>query len=859
MRCRRDYRDLTEAEKSLFIEALYDAKERGVIDAFANEHDIHFDHGHFNSTFLPWHREFLRLFELELQKYDPRVMLCYWNSSEDQSTDSELWSDDFLGQFDDEWNLGRALGAEDSLASPGTVADVLRLDAYDQFRPRLESDVHNGPHNWIGGKMATGFSPSDPAFFLHHCYIDMLWAQWQLRYPDSSFIADDDAPDVGGAMHPWSTTVGDMLDHRAINVYAYPPEYIQDDPRVEPAPSSPPSITFAAVPEGLTFLSAALFQVDACENLTFNIGTPVVDSGPDGTEFTRAAASIVVDPHVEPTGRVWIFYKGTAAGDHATGHVDVTCEQTGETWVVPIAADVISKPKAAIALLLDQSNSMNDDSGIGPGIHRSDVLRFSAPPCIDVLDDDHAVTVISFDHDPHELQPLTEANVAGRLALNSAIGGYDPNEDGWTAIGEAVNFAHQKLEDAAGYDVKATVVLTDGKEEHGPHDRLSLGEISVNERVFAIGLGTPANINPDALQALCNGNEGYMLITGALNPDAYFRLAKYYQQIIAGVTNQDVVLDPEGIVRAGEVVRIPFYLTEADIVARAILLTDNPKAVIFGLETPAGQIIRPTTSHPMIQLRVGEAVEMYRTTLPLPIGNEKAHVGKWHALIGIEGTRYSKTHSTHTIVAGPSKLSARYNLNIHAQSNLRMRASLSQSSNEPGANIFLRVSLTEYAIPLTTPAKVRAELVRPDDTSSVITFFDAGEGTYEASLPATQLGVYRFRIIVKGTTSRARPFTREQTLTGAIWSGGDRPAPSPKDPNARWCHVVRCLLKQQTIRELMKKYGIDADALTKCLLTHCRPKAREDDKTKSLKALFKDDAAVRALAEALKAREQEDE
>ena len=42
---------------------------------------------------------------------------------------------------------------------------------------------------------------------------------------------------------------------------------------------------------------------------------------------------------------------------------------------------------------------MNFDSGIAPGVPRSAVLRFSAPPCIDVLDDNHAVMVISFDQD----------------------------------------------------------------------------------------------------------------------------------------------------------------------------------------------------------------------------------------------------------------------------------------------------------------------------------------------------------------------------------------------------------------------------------------------------------------------------
>jgi len=783
MRCRRDYRDLTAAEKARYVAALYDVKARGVIDAFADEHNVHFTHGHNNSSFLPWHREFIRRFEAELQVSDPRVMLCYWNSSNDQSTTADLWDNSFLGQFDAAWGLGRSLGNGGFLANPGTVDGVLDALTYDVFWDPLENDVHNGPHPWVGGVMGGGSSPGDPVFYLHHCYIDMLWAQWQLRHPGAPYVASSGAPDVGDHMHPWSTTVGDVLDHRVINVYSYPAGYIQDEPRVTPAPDAPPTITFPAVPEGLTFLSPALFQVDACENLTFNIANPVVDSGPMGTEFNRLDASIVVDPHVEPVARIWISYEGTAAGDHATGHVDVTCVETGDAWEVPIVGDVIELPSAAIALVLDQSNSMNFDSGIAPGVHRSDVLRFSAPPCIDVLDENHAAMVISFDHDPHLLRELTEADGGGRIQLNAAIGGYMPNSQGWTAIGEALNFAHDQLDPVMDYEIKATVLLTDGEENHGPHDRLSIDDVQslINEQVYAIGLGTPANIQPAKLNQLCGGNDGYMLITGELNPDSYFRLAKYYQQIIAGVTNQDIVLDPDGWVHAGSVVRIPFNVTETDITARAVLLTDNPHSVIFALETPGGEVIIPSTANPMIEFRIGSAVELYRVSLPLPIGTEQAHVGEWKALIALGKRRPGvATHALSTAAAAIG--SARYSLSVHALSNLRMRASLSQSSNEPGATIFLRAALTEYAVPLQGFASVRAEVTWPDESMTIVNFAQVGPGAFERSFTATQEGVYRCRIIAQGKTMRSQPFTREQTLTGAVWRGGDQPRPPPWPP-----------------------------------------------------------------------------
>jgi hypothetical protein len=857
MRCRRDYRDLTPAEKSRFIAALHDAKARGVVDSFADEHDVHFTHGHRNSSFLPWHREFIRRFEAELQVYDQRVMLCYWNSSDDQSTSSALWDATFLGQFDGAWSLGRSLGSGGWLAAPGTVNTVLGLGTYDAFWPDLEGQVHDGPHPWVGGEMATSRSPRDPVFFLHHCYIDMLWAQWQLRHPGEPFVASPGAPGVGDHMHPWSTTVGDVLDHRVINVYGYPATYLQDAPRIAPPPAMPPSVTLPAVPAGLTFLASALFNVDSCENLTFNIAVPVVDSGPAGTVFNRLDASIVVDPHVEPIGRIWISYTGTAAGDHAAGHVDVTCVETGEAWTVSIVADVIALPKAAVALVFDQSNSMNFDSGIAPGVPRSAVLRFSAPPCIEVMDANHAAMMISFDHDPYLRRGLTVADAVGRLQLSGTISAYAPNPNGWTAIGEALNFAHDQLNPVTGYDIKATVVLTDGQENHGPHDRLAIADVSglINERVFAIGLGTPANLNPAALRALCNGHDGYMLITGDLNPDAYFRLAKYYQQIIAGVTNNEIVLDPDGVVYPGQVVRIPFHLTETDITARIVLLTDNASAMILGVETPGGQMIGPSTAHPMVEFRSAQAVKMYRVAMPLALGPEQAHAGTWTAVLAVSGKSHG--YSTHLLFSA-ADASARYSLTVQALSNLRMRATLAQSGNEPGAAIYLAATLTEYALPLSSPARVRAELVRPDGSQTVVLFAATGAGAYSASVVATQSGVWQFRIIAEGTTMRGRRFTREQALTGAVWPGGNHPPRDPGDHGQRFCRLLHCLLEQKGIVEWLRKQGIDPGHLARCLDEVCRHEHQGGDATGRLKSLLGDDRTFAVLTEALKRLDHEE-
>lgn len=43
---------------------------------------------------------------------------------------------------------------------------------------RIEQSPHNNVHNDISGEMATGESPRDPIFWLHHANIDRLWKRW---------------------------------------------------------------------------------------------------------------------------------------------------------------------------------------------------------------------------------------------------------------------------------------------------------------------------------------------------------------------------------------------------------------------------------------------------------------------------------------------------------------------------------------------------------------------------------------------------------------------------------------------------------------------------------------------------------
>lgn len=72
-----------------------------------------------------------------------------------------------------------------SVSDPDGVVDSFRnaLEGFSRPNGNFGGNLtHNRIHVWIGGSMSgTESSPKDPVFYMHHSYIDYLWAKWQLR------------------------------------------------------------------------------------------------------------------------------------------------------------------------------------------------------------------------------------------------------------------------------------------------------------------------------------------------------------------------------------------------------------------------------------------------------------------------------------------------------------------------------------------------------------------------------------------------------------------------------------------------------------------------------------------------------
>ena len=166
-----------------------------------------------------------------------------------------------------------------------------------------------------------------------------------------------------------------------------------------------------------------------------------------------------------------------------------------------------------------------------------------------------------------------------------------------------------------------------------------------------------------------------------------------------------------------------------------------------------------------------------------------------------------------------------YSAVVHARSNLRMSAYLTQSSQEPGAILNLRAVLSEIGLPVEGRARVVADVRRPDGTAVTLPLAETGPGEFEASTAAALVGIYPVRFRARGHTLRGFPFAREALRTGLTWRGGDREPDVPQEPGADgrpdWCKIMECLIANDGIRQWLKEHRIDPVKVRNCLAKGC--------------------------------------
>ena len=705
--------------------------------------------------------------------------------------------------------------------------DITSAANYQDLRTRLEC-VHNFAHGHIGGTLNNPhISFRDPIVFLLHSNVDRLFARWQTDpahtdrlEPNLVYGSESAAMNINvepwssghGAFHdirPWSAPENMTEPHtyKALSVVT-PPCYdtnftnvIRGVPLTAGLPAVLPAvIQFNDVPETESAARAAVIRIYGCGTATLRVKASTPVTAPFSTLLP--ASGTLVMPHESIAyrdGRLWFLFEAGAVAPVPDQNIKIECVESGQEFDFILRANIIEKPTVAVALALDQSGSMNDPAGTS-GIRRIDVLKDAALKFVELIGRDHGIAIVRFDHDaypPNDATwpglPITRIGSdsmsdGGRTDARDAVTAHATNTSGWTSVGDGLVQARSVLSPipTTDYTHKALIILTDGLENREQW----LADVggSIDNRTFAIGLGNETQVNTLALKTIANGTGGYLLLTGLLTAgtDDFFLLSKYFLQIMAGVTDNNIIIDPNGYISPGMTVRIPFVISDSDIDSTVILMTDY-NVIDLMVETPAGDIIDAGNAAGLgINYNVGARTRSYKFTLPVAFASSN-HEGLWHVILKVNDAEWKRyDHPTTHVPAGgsgPGAAGARYSVEVHTFSNLRMRPRIDQSSLEPGAEITLRANLTEYGVPVEGRALVDVRVTRPD--SSVVTYnlSEEPEGNFERVFVANMSGIYSCRFMASGTTMRGKPFTREQTLTAAVWNGGDDPRTPPGNPN----------------------------------------------------------------------------
>lgn len=226
LRVRKNQKTLTATEWARFIHAIESLAAPGMPSPtwhdFVEIHRQAMDTmagmawgAHGNLNFLTWHREYLAKMEAALMSVNPLVAIPYWDWVNDRAIPSQLNNAADITA----WGITRGTFNAGGLPTAPVINGALASADYASFRIAIEGP-HGWVHNAVGGTMGTSSSPADPLFWLHHAFIDKLYADWETAHPSPG----GDPPNTGDTLQPppiMTRKVGQVLDTHALGyVYA---------------------------------------------------------------------------------------------------------------------------------------------------------------------------------------------------------------------------------------------------------------------------------------------------------------------------------------------------------------------------------------------------------------------------------------------------------------------------------------------------------------------------------------------------------------------------------------------------------------------------------------------------------------
>ncbi|ORX84628.1 Di-copper centre-containing protein, partial [Basidiobolus meristosporus CBS 931.73] len=212
-RVRKEIRELSTEEWNAYIGAvkkLHSGPAPTAYDKIVAIHLRNVPQAHNVPCFFPWHRKYIREFELALQSIDSSITLPYWDWSLDSQAPetSLIFTPEYYGSSGEspcieeghfkgwqmsvpkphclkrQWNRGKKISA---LYPPELLSKIITgAKSYNEFRVAIEAAPHALVHVNIGGEtgdIGTMWSPNDPLFWSHHAFVDKIWADFQFLNP----------------------------------------------------------------------------------------------------------------------------------------------------------------------------------------------------------------------------------------------------------------------------------------------------------------------------------------------------------------------------------------------------------------------------------------------------------------------------------------------------------------------------------------------------------------------------------------------------------------------------------------------------------------------------------------------------
>ncbi|ORX82792.1 Di-copper centre-containing protein, partial [Basidiobolus meristosporus CBS 931.73] len=243
---RKEIHQLTDQERNSFIDAVVRLKSDGTYNRLVESHINSFPYAHSTPGFFPWHRQFLKQFEMALQQIDSRLSVPYWDWTLDSQAPELSKVFQWFGgngagprrcvedgpfanwqiEIPERSCLRRTFNLQSKIApfyAPEVINQIIsNSDTYEELREAIEGGPHGTVHMGVNGDMSRMGSTNDPLFWLHHSFVDKIWTEWQIAHPAQASeyhginAHNKEEASADDTLPPFGIPVSAILDHRKL-------------------------------------------------------------------------------------------------------------------------------------------------------------------------------------------------------------------------------------------------------------------------------------------------------------------------------------------------------------------------------------------------------------------------------------------------------------------------------------------------------------------------------------------------------------------------------------------------------------------------------------------------------------------